>query len=110
MQGKCINDLILYLYIFRFDWIELQGNKYSCGDVIWCGYQHDGLPEFGKLCDIMRIRSQVFFNLNLYVTNEIDRHYNSYVIEPTTNTTAKLINDDTEFIEKLHSFTEIIPT
>ena len=81
----------------------MQGNKYSSGDVIWCGYQHDGLPEFGKLCDIMRIRSQVFFNLNLYVTNGIDRHYNGYMIEPTTNMTVKLINDDTEFIGKLHS-------
>ena len=81
----------------------MQGSKYSCGDVIWCGYQQDELPEFGKLCDIMKIQSQVFFNLNLYVTNGIDRHYNSFVIESTTNMTVKLISDDTEFIGKLHS-------
>ena len=59
--------LMLYaLYMFRFDWIEWQGNKYSCGDVMWCGYQNDQLPEFGRLCDIMKIQSQVFFKLNLY--------------------------------------------
>ena len=97
------NCLITHVYIFRFDWIELQGNKYSCGDVIWCGYQDDGLPEFGKICDIIRIRSHLFFNLNLYVTNGIDHHHNSCVIEPTTNMTVKPINDDTEFIGKLHS-------
>lgn len=87
----------------RFDWIEWQGNKYSCGDVLWCGYQHDELPEFGKLCDIMIIRSQVFFTFNLYTTKGTDRHHNSFVIEPTTNTTVKLISEDTEFIGKLHS-------
>ena len=50
---------IIYIH-FRFDWIELQGNKYSCGNVIWCGDQDDGLSQFGKICDIMRIRSHIF--------------------------------------------------
>ena len=70
---------------------------------MWCGYQNDELPEFGKLHDIIKIRSQIFLTFNLHVAKGIDRHYNSFVIKTTSSMTVKFINDNTEFISKLHS-------
>ena len=62
---------------------------------MWCGYQED-LPQFGKIIDIIVIESKVFFCFCLYVTKGIDRHYNSFMIEPTENKTVKHLSCNDE--------------
>ena len=56
-----------------------------------CGYQEE-LPQFGKIIDIIVVESKVFFCLSLYVTKGINRHFNSFIIEPTENKTVKLLS------------------
>lgn len=87
--------------LHRPKWIEWGGNKYHPCDVVWYGYQED-LPQFGKIIDIILVESKVFLCFSLYNTKGIDRHHNSFIIEPTENKTVKLLRCDDERLLSFH--------
>ena len=52
------------------------------------------MPQFGKIIDIILVESKVFFSFSLYITKGIDRHHNSFIIEPTENKAVKILSCD----------------
>ena len=89
---------------FRVDWIEWQGKKYCLDDVVFCGFK-DERPQFGKINEIIMIISHVFLVLSIYITNGIDRHYNSILIEKSPNLDLKHLTEDSAFsMFKQHTF------
>ena len=51
------------------------------------------MPKFGKIIDIILVESSVF-SFSLYITKGIDRHHNSFIIEPTENKAVKILSCD----------------
>ena len=68
--------------MYRFDWIEWQGNRYCLSDFIWYEYQ-DELPCFGKLFDIISVNGTVFLGLKVHLTQGINHHFHSFIVKPT---------------------------
>ena len=86
----------------RPDWVQWQGSKFCCGDFVWYGY-HEELPKFGRVYDIIVVEMKAFLCLDVYFTKGIDRHYHSFIIEPTSNKTLYSITTDNNLIGWLHS-------
>ena len=95
-------DVNQFHALFRVDWIEWQGSKYCLDDVIWCGYK-DELPKFGKLNDIIIMASEVFFTLNIFVTQGIDRHHNSFLVKKSSELILEHFTNDIKWVGKQHS-------
>lgn len=66
------------------NWVEVQSSKYCKGVFVLLRYD-DLSPEFGKIVDIVLVNGTVLFSVQLYVSDFLDTHYNSFVIKSTSS-------------------------
>ena len=67
-----------------------------------CGFQLNDAPLFGKIFDLMDIENNFYFYVHLHETVGIDKHYHSYIINPTTEKKLYSMYDNEELLGLTH--------
>lgn len=65
-------------------WVKVDGTLYKKPCIVVVKISEELLPIFGQLNEILLIRDEVHFHLQLYNTVYYHEHYNAYVVSLTT--------------------------
>ena len=65
--------------LYRAKWIKIHGTLYKKPSAIIVGMAND-LPVFGEIRDILVIKEEVYFHVNIFKTLLYNEHYHSYVV------------------------------
>lgn len=71
--------------LIRVSYADIDGTKYSNGDILVCTYcDHD--PVFGKVLDVIITESnECLFVLEPFIVRAFSHHFNAYEVEQITN-------------------------
>ena len=82
--------------------MEYHGIFYNLHDIILYGFQEDDLPVFGKIFDILLVKQTPFLCVQLFSTNGMDHHYNSYVLQLTDSKEVVPMSDQHKYFNLLN--------
>ena len=68
---------------YRPSWIHIYGKHFVKGQYIMCGWQHDDLPQFARIKDIILVVEYPLLILDTFITQGINNHLSSYLIKGT---------------------------
>ncbi len=68
------------------NWVSIYGESYYRGEFLFCGWQANDLPIFGKITDIFLIVGCTLVTVQKYSTERINNHLQAYLISPTFHT------------------------
>ena len=69
------------------------GTKYTVNEFLIVGWQDDDLPSFGQIQYIVVVSGNPVFVVNLYVTQGIERHYHSFIVQRTSDIKACYLSE-----------------
>lgn len=90
--------------LFRVNWVNINGTLYKKPCILVL--KMEDYPVFGKLLDIFKYNSSVYFHVKVLKTESFDQHFHCFILEPST---SMLCIDQTELFSFVPLHPRIVP-